>query len=328
MHEEPTDEEDKAAAMRLRNEARVGRLLDAKARTMGIDVAALDAQVEEKKLRKAREEEEDRAYVEYEQRMAEVVALREDLALQRRRGAMNALTTDWANTKKKEERSIDYVGLTLPNEPRPLLFAKQPPPKPQEPDDFDFQIARQRDAIEARECDARAARVASLAAENAQYARLQQAKHQTIQGTVRDIERLEIAKKLQDPALCETTSLARSSVANHRYRPDHFKGFSNEERKAVLNANARIVDAKHQARLDESRFKQDHDLALLASIHAANQASDVVADEKRQAALRLAAEYSERAKQDKAAKLKAHKDHFGAVDLDAGYMSGFGCSAR
>ena len=74
----------KIELMRRRNADRVARLLNARERTIGIDAAALRAQVEEKAEAAREELDEAAAYASYEARMNDVVASRPGPKFRRR----------------------------------------------------------------------------------------------------------------------------------------------------------------------------------------------------------------------------------------------------
>ena len=119
-------------------------------------------------------------------------------------------------------------------------------------------VAESRGDLEGEEEAARFELRRALAAANARDAEERaDAKVAGIEAS-RALERQEISARLVDPELIETTSVARSALGAHRYRPDHFKGLSTEQVKAILAENETIAADNMASKNAERRFDDEH----------------------------------------------------------------------
>ncbi|KAJ8605887.1 hypothetical protein CTAYLR_000593 [Chrysophaeum taylorii] len=336
----------KALALRRRNEARVGRLLDAKRRTIGIDVGALDAQVAEKEERRSREEGEERLYHEYESRVAEAVAAREAADAETKEEALRALRDEWLGGQRKvgsEDAGTDFLefaGEDAAFEEREKQLAaqskrrfdeqaaeKQERVRAERDEEvqyslFERAVARRRFELDAIECDRRKATIAALAASNADDARAKASKRDEIKAQVARIEAMEIAAKRSEAHLCEWTGVCSSVVAPHRHRPDHFKGLSKEERREILMSNDDLIREKITAKAQRDDEERAYDDVLFEQTAIATHRADLYDMERRRHRTELKEEHYQRMMVPK------KKQEFGSIEPNGGFYSGFGRSAR
>ena len=130
------------------------------------------------------------------------------------------------------------------------------------------------------------------------------------------------------PLLTEDTILAKNAHDNHRYRPDHFKGYEQDTRKQLWMENDRVLQEK-QAILEGERQLEKEWAGYQASVRDKMQQAEqekqrVIAEQNRKQREILAqqkAELEERRKQQEAERLPA-------IESESGFFSKFGQSCR
>ncbi len=61
---------------------------------------------------------------------------------------------------------------------------------------------------------------------------------------------------IASPFYCEDTNYSKSAVSDHRFRPDHFKGFTSVTLKSIIDANESVVSEKIAMREELERREQ------------------------------------------------------------------------
>lgn len=363
----PASDACKIQIMKRRNEARARRLLDTKTLQIGVDTAALAQQCREKEEQRQAEAQELAAYVDYEAKLSDLVAANEALECEAKRNAMETLKTEWAQhaaanksvaaARAQEAKAATKLelcgagsaqvmaGEDLDYEARQVAMAKRcrdgfslqvdghqaqryaDVARTKHLDDYALYLAAQRAQLDQTDCERRQADLTALVAANRQDALKKTQRALATASQVANIEALETQAKRRDPTLCETTSVAISALAPHRYRPDHFKGLASEQRRDLVASNADLIRAKQQAADLERQHDADFDVALLQQTKDAQDADDIHHLEKRLANQKLQQDYLKLAEIQKQKRLQEHRDRFGYVK-PGGYMDGFGCSAR
>mmetsp|Transcript_59037 Transcript_59037/g.69002 ORF Transcript_59037/g.69002 Transcript_59037/m.69002 type:complete len:115 (+) Transcript_59037:173-517(+) len=64
-----------------------------------------------------------------------------------------------------------------------------------------------------------------------------------------------ISHLTSDPFLSEETGISKSSIAEHRVRPDHFKGFSKTQVRCIYEQNEAVIKAKNRVK-DTERLEE------------------------------------------------------------------------
>jgi len=352
--------------MQRRQAARLGRLSDARTLAIGVDTGALKEQVDEKRRSEAQRQQDDAAYAQYAAKVNEVASLRAAAEHEAVLEANDALRADWAaaaqEAKKKElseqhqQREDDTRHkkvplMTFEGEDRDVearvrrqaeaatrAFAEQKQQKEararRDRDEdsryasYEKYVLEKRGALEAAQHEQRRLELALLKKTNDEAALRKRERAKDLAEQVALVEAQEVRGQRACPELCEDTAVAVSQLGPHRYRPDHFKGFSPEKVAALRRGNATLV-------ADKKRLV-DQDQRALAQYHAfqteqlayANDSFDVFLAERRLANTTLAREHRAQASLDAHKRKQHHQDAFGAATFARGYLAGFGTSAR
>lgn len=130
------------------------------------------------------------------------------------------------------------------------------------------------------------------------------------------------------PLLTEDTRLAKNANDNHRYRPDHFKGYEKETRKQLWMENDRVLKEK-QALIERERKLEKEWAGYQASVLDKRQQAEEEKQrfaelqnmKQREILAQQKAELEERRKQQEAERLPA-------IESESGFFSKFGQSCR
>ena len=343
--------ERKVALMRSRLAERYDRLQDVKTRTIGVDRAGLDAQIKEKEAREERERNENELYFEYMRQVSDVVGKREDADREAANLAREELKRDWDLAKKNpsvsEERgelpTFDgddvhfdqrektkaaltktwFDDQTMAKETRRCQEANEDERYAQ----YEKFVIQKRTDLERASLQRRKDENVHLAKVNAASAQALKLQKHSIAAQIHNVEKKEIHAQMNDPDLCEDTALGKSALAPHRYRPDHFKGFSKEKNLQIKHGNSQLIQDKLNARNSEIQDEVTYLQYQSNQLQAANDQVILFHAEQRLAKTQLAAEYLAQAHVDKQKRRQEYKDSFGNIHPD-GYLSGFGTSAR
>ena len=352
--------------MRRRSEERLVRLRDLKQLSMGIDVGGLDKQVEEKKEKERERLAEEDAYDSYVRQVSSLVGNREEAEKRALREAREELKAEWAHEavsfcERKERdagtKSTDpddcglcaaqrFEGEDFDLDIREKVKAKlnkkrfdeQVREKVEKQDkekrdeeafcEYERFVTEKRKELERldqeRSLDARL----KLQEEHFEATLSKKSYDQKIKERIQRVEDSEIDCLVNDPHLTEDTAMAKSCLAAHRYRPDHFKGYSEETRRAAKLANAELVRQKHQQQQHDKDFDTNYFNFMTMQLHCANDMNDQDEQQRRLAKTQLSHEYQAQALTQKKQRAQEHKNSFGHVSPHYGYLAGFGTSAR
>lgn len=351
-------EEARMQAMRMRNEARRQRCMNARQRTIGVDVAALEAQVKEKADMKAQEKadgSEGLAQMEYINALIEQREM-EERALKKKE--MEALKAVWAEQqtypKNQPSKKTDpwvpeecglsalqsFAGEDTSSASRMRLqqqqmrswsaqqHAEKEAKEAEEKEEmrryaaYMNMVADSRAELEAEEAKQVKEACKMLKDNNLSLAADQASLKASMRSEEAAADKEEIEFMLQHPLLCENTE---DMVGEDGHlRRDRFKGYSKDQILQIFKDNEAMVAAKDTSaeKLEDVAWKshqhQLHDLLDAAS--AQEQANTRSANMQHRALL----EVQRKEQQERARQMKM--DRFGAVDN--GYFEGFGTSYR
>lgn len=360
---DPTSkEEERVRATRMRNEARRERFLNARNRAIGVDVEALDAQVEEKRqnrLAHAGDGEKEVAQAEY---ISQLVAQREAEEKEVRQRELDLLREYWDVQKQHPKNECaktappvnpEDTGLaalqTFAGEDadigmRVALQAQQIRSwSLQQQEEKQVRLAEEREE-EARYSeyltmvkDARSELEEAERAERASQTKAMQSDNTVQAAAVRDrnvaakqvnaaADDKELKQMLADQMLCEDTSTAMSMLGEGRIRPDHFKGFSPAVIQEFYKQNAAIVDEKqamYSADAEEDAAFAAQQESLTSLVAEVEYAT---AAEKQKLNKAHQEQLVQQAVEQAAMRKQEKANSFGQIS--SGLMDGFGCGFR
>ncbi|KAL7473600.1 hypothetical protein ACHAXS_014076 [Conticribra weissflogii] len=274
-------------ALRQREEERAKRFMNAKRRSIGVDKDELDRQIEEKKLseiaarqEKLRDAERVKALVQgmneheaemKEERMRSLQDLRTTLDEQVKQPKNNALAKDdpldleacgpaslqrfsgedtsHDDRKKNQQDQFKYWCAEY-------VFEKKKAAEEERRRQLEHaQFVLEQDKISARlENDARKrtqeeARMCQL--ENLELARQNKLRQEREIIASKKTEEDQLNYLQNSSLLNENLSLAKNEINEHRFRPDHFKGFQKEKIEEIYRENDAVVQEKHEIAIKE-----------------------------------------------------------------------------
>ncbi|KAL9181068.1 hypothetical protein ACHAXT_009873 [Thalassiosira profunda] len=268
-------------ALRQRDSERAQRFMNAKSRSIGIDKGALDRQLEEKERFRRAEEAEKRADAEnlkalvrcldsceaaaQEEKRRSLAEVKRTLDEQRKLPRNNALKDghvdlegcgpaslqrfsgeDHAHEarKKAQQEQVKLWAAEYVVEKKRALDAE----RRQEEEYAHYVLEQDRIRSELEEAsqrrrgeEARRRQLENL--ENARRARV--LKEQEL-AAENEAQRLQSHFLQTCPLLTEDTKLATNANAEHRYRPDHFKGFQRDQVRKVYQENDAVLKEKRE----------------------------------------------------------------------------------
>ena len=168
---------------------------------------------------------------------------------------------------------------------------------------------------------------ASIKRENLQLATRRQLEKMSQEQAEKELEEVESNHVKSSPFFCEETDYAKSFTANHRVRPDHFKGFIADQVKTIYEENDQVLAAKIQSKKDAEEMEMCWDEQQWQVVQLMNEREN----EKEKARLgneRLQAEtWKIQCEQLQQKQRNMEKDRFGSISKD-GFFQGFGTSCR
>ena len=130
------------------------------------------------------------------------------------------------------------------------------------------------------------------------------------------------------PLLTEDTKLAKNANDNHRYRPDHFKGYEQDTRKQLWMENDKVVKEKKALVECERELEgkwAGYQASVLDKMQQAEEEKQRFAElqnmKQREILAQQKAELEERRRQQEAERLPA-------IESESGFFSKFGQSCR
>uniref|UniRef100_A0A7S3JYY1 RIB43A-like with coiled-coils protein 2 n=1 Tax=Aureoumbra lagunensis TaxID=44058 RepID=A0A7S3JYY1_9STRA len=180
---------------------------------------------------------------------------------------------------------------------------------------YEKYTATQRILLAQREAENERLKNIDLMKVNLQNANLRNQRQKQTCQEIKELEKMEILYKKNDPLLCETGI-------------HDFKGFSRKDWQSSFDINQNLIQAKkqqqQQQKYEELSFHQTQ--SQLAQYEQNFEQQRIQA--RRQASLRLAQEYSQQAQLEAQRRRQKKIDSFGSISLDSGYLAGFGTSGR
>ncbi|KAJ1452057.1 RIB43A-domain-containing protein, partial [Pelagophyceae sp. CCMP2097] len=349
---------------RRRSQQRVSRMLDAKQRTIGVDRAFLDMQIAEKADRRESEAAEARAYVDYEERLRDVVWARECAEMEEAHNLGEELKQDWGKAESARRVRDAAARVNRPCDPeqcgpsavqrlvgedadfetrqkshdqqvqswlRQQVSEKEARSAEDRAEEmryaaYEDAVSQQRHELEMDDVDRRRATQQRLSQENRFMAAEAAAKRGADDALVAAVESAEVRKRLNDPALNETTDVGRSVASAYRYRPDHFKGFARGRVDLLLRDNDRLVGEKQRHAADASAVEAAFASSQREMLALAQDEEAAYAAAERRAMLALQQNHVDQREAERQRKIKSKQDSFGYIQ--PGYMDGFGRSDR
>jgi hypothetical protein len=285
----------RAQALAARNAERTPRFLNARTRAIGVDVDALDQQVEEKKqsaLKEKRQLEEEARAQQALLKHHKAEEKEIDKKNQLKQEEVNATLAEQVKVKLRQSAShhdstaaaVDADGCGLASlqwlSGEDQQFKDRERQKQEQAQTwcaaqvFEREL-RKRKEVEARHLEAveiseitkkqelkeaelsrsRTAQLRAIQEENLRKAN--EKKTTKEHETERKLveERDVVMRDKTDTFLAEKSSHI-SALSEHRVRPDHFKGLNDKERRAIFRGNDALIDAKKRAVEEEAKCEE------------------------------------------------------------------------
>eukprot|EP00775_Hariotina_reticulata_P011333 gene11333-11483_t len=345
---------------------RLHRVLDAKQRLIGVDVAALNAQVEEKKHLKAAEQAAERQYAEEVAGQAGMLTAHHLGAVELKRSWTQSVQ-DFRNTFQGKASSREWdlnrpdaKQLELPtrvgdDDPRwfltvyavayfyadhaddnsnamtkkTALKAQQAAQDKHEKQQL-AQAVRGLDSLQlsvsCQEAAARAELAGRVAAVNQELRALQAANRDAQRQAELQAKLAELAAAEADPWLNEDPGQAASASSPVRVRKDHWKGMSEQQRRAILEQQLAQVEERKAAAV-VAAAEEAATSAALRNIHKAVMQQALSAEDFRRKQAAATAEQLKQQMAGKAARDAQLRDLY-ANKIDESYFKQSGTSHR
>jgi len=349
-------------AMRARNEERRERFLNARQRSIGIDVDSLDQQCAEKKTAKADGASED---MEYAQRMAYITQLVEQREAQEtaiKKAEHSVLQGVWDEQKSRPKNdckkmadpvNVDACGLAAVQkfdgedrsrgsrvnlqkaQMRSWTTQQIGEKASRKNDDADEDhryaeylktVQEARDSLEAEEGSERRRQTVQMKDDNQALAAEIVAKQAAAKQANAHADAKELAAMYDNIVLNEGTSIMTSALGEQRIRGDHFKGFSKEQTLQVYHENAMVLEEKRAIKASEG----EDDRAFVAQHEELRKLVEETEYSQKQDHRQILAEHSKylEMQREEQAKLRATEKKESKGHIGPGLMDGFGCSWR
>lgn len=286
-------EQAKALAMRQRFEERTKRFLDAKQRTIGVDKEYLWKQVEEKNIELLKKNEEgkndaihleqlckyldEREMAQQEDKRKELEDVHATLNHQVHQPKNNAIDKgeplDLENCgpssiQRFQGEDRDCNSRKIKQQQQLQVWCAQK--KQEKQDEINQEVEKENEysqyVIEEDElrCELynqekahRSEIEASIMMENLKLSEERRIKEQEEKEREKELEAAENMFVGTSPFFCEETDYAKSMLSESRVRPDHFKGFSPKESKAIIEANISVAAEKDLLIKTEQQREQE-----------------------------------------------------------------------
>jgi len=355
-------QEARALAMRRRFEERTDRFLNPKQRTIGIDKEFLDHQVEERKqlimlgkengIQEAMHQEQILKYLEEQElkKSLEALQVRQEVnetlsrqALQAKNNALREggpLNLDicgpssvqcfagedhtYKDRRKAQQEQLQYWC----SQGMKITYDKFEKEKREKDDYSKYIIEEDQMRCNIAEDEERHRRdvMRSVMLENKQLADARQKKKQEIYEQEKQNDYEETKAVTTSPFYCEDTNYAKSAISDHRFRPDHFKGFSPETLKSIIANNDSVVEEKNTLQ-EEERIREDFwaekESQMILQMEEAERHKKLLQVEENKVQSETLTKQREELKQKQ---LQMKEDRFGSIGQ--GFFQKFGTSCR
>jgi len=362
QEEVASKEDERAKAMRDRAQKRTVRFMNAKNRTIGVDKAYLDLQLSEKEHARIAQEKADSREALYQAQLirhleeTELMArevkakdyhdLKETLLEQMQLPKNNALGMDGpldmeacgpsslqrfsgedtrygSRRKHQQEQTKQWCAQQI--------SAKKKAQKEEEEENLRYahyvlEEDRHREEVALDEAKNTAEINKSVQLDNMCQAKEARMKTRNEQEVEKRKSEAEVSYLQSCALLSEETDTAKNVLAEHRYRPDHFKGFHKEKVQHIYNENDNVIKEKYERCVQE----KEHEMEWAAHQEGVIRQMEEAEIERRR--------HMEKENQTQTAaweiqrlevqqrKKHMEKDRFGAID--EGFFQGFGQSCR
>eukprot|EP01029_Cantina_marsupialis_P010696 TRINITY_DN2428_c0_g1_i2.p1 TRINITY_DN2428_c0_g1~~TRINITY_DN2428_c0_g1_i2.p1 ORF type:complete len:345 (+),score=122.42 TRINITY_DN2428_c0_g1_i2:89-1123(+) len=280
-------DQQRIASLKARKEARVGRMLNAKERMFGIDAQTIEEQKQENIRKKELEEEQKLIERMQNDQILRILEKRDETISHLKKQEQNKMIHAWRNQQaeihrrkimEEEEKKIDMEPC-LNNAQKfegedddlPIRQAHQQRQMKlwcQEAVDRKAEEKRRQRDIQRKEIEDLNAIEFECLKNQMEQEKLEKMKIERVKEAnrslmmerevARDLERrskMEAARlereHVKSSALLNEHDQSRSALANHRYRPDHFKGYSNTQLDEI-----RALQKRQQALKKEENERQ------------------------------------------------------------------------
>lgn len=287
-------------ARRNRAAGRNTRLLDAKARTMGMDMEALNSQVTEKQLNKERAKQEelehasrldhiDRIIEEQEQEMARIrrqekeglkKTWQQQMSAPKNQppkiadgvspencslGALQAFHgEDRMKEKRQQMQTNQFRSWTTQQMAEKQMREWEEKEEDKRYANYILSQTERRSSMECGEEDERRRAALQLRADNEMLAKQQAEARRLEKERDMQLAKMELKKNMENPFLCENVPAAGMPIQR-----EHFKGFSKNQTQQIYKENEHVLDSKlAQANYEKEKNQIDHErtTALLGMV--------------------------------------------------------------
>jgi len=349
-------------AMRARAQARTARFMDSRLRTMGIDKEYLDRQIYEKQetmrlereadmqeaesirqtvasmeqqenvknAAKARELQELRATLDEQAQLPKNNALASNGEIDLTRcGASSVQVFSGEDNGYNDRRKAQQEELKQWTSHQMEEKAESVREERENAMNYD-KVVLEQNAISCHQAQQDEYRRSELKravqAENAARAEEERRMRRLEEKQLAETHRAHVGSQHSNPFLSEDTDYAKSAISDHRVRPDHFKGFSNDQVQLLVKGNADVLAekmaAKKEAEMKEAEWNEYQEDLLRAAEELDRQKDEEKREQIRQQNEELQAQREELKKKQEQMK----RDRFGAIGQ--GFFQGFGTSCR
>jgi len=351
-------EQRRIEAIRARNEARRERCLNARMRTIGVDVDALNQQVAEKEAERLLARQEGSDARDRDLMINRIIEERELEEKEAKRREMEALKAEWSSQRVLPKNEAPKMGDPVVPEQcgmgavqrlggedvtqfeRKKLQQQQMrswtkqqmeerSAKAREEKDEEMRYAEylkmlseKRAELEGDEVVHSRAASKSMQRDNLMLAEYNRRRRQEEEQLEAEAKAMEIENQMNDPILCEDTRLGITQ--DGRARKDHYKGLTRDQVLHLYKQNEQLVEAKrasNEKEEDKLWFERTQQMLQVAtqSDMEHKAAMKAISDEHKE-------HLKEQAIEQKRKRAEEMKGKFGSIDN--GFFDGFGTSWR
>ena len=348
--------------MRARAQSRTERFLNARQRTMGVDKAGLDRQLEEKRLARLAEKQANADQFAYDQQVLRILESNEAESRAAKMAEMNLLREDLLAKAKEPKNSCPRGGTPInpddcsssagqcfagEDQRRDVRIRQQQAQMRQwttqqvaekqartaETAEEGMRFHQYLSAVDQMRAEMEEAEAARVKAEKRMVRAMNEARAAEVADTKSkdkalddQLNEMELKHVMESPFINEETDFGISAQADYRVRPDHFKGYSKDQVKYIFQQNELLVEDHKKAKQDERDVEAAwgrHNSAVTYMMEQNEQAQKA----QRDYVYKLQAEDIAKQRLVQAEKkAQSQKDRFGSID--GGFFKGFGTSCR
>lgn len=140
------------------------------------------------------------------------------------------------------------------------------------------------------------------------------------------LKEAEVLHAISDPHLTEETEFSKNHSADHRFRPDHFKGFSEEQIKFMCKENDQVLREKQRLN-DQNEIEEKEWAQYQADIVQALEAAEIERQQRVEYDNQIQADALKKQRLElKEKQERMRREKFGAIE--EGFFQKFGRSCR